>query len=235
MTLRRTARAWRLVASAAVLLLLAGAIAGCTSAKPPSGSTGGPATGSATATSSTVTPSEAVPATGGFGSGAVTAQGYYDIAYKSAKASVPDAVFFVVQVPTVATVTPSPTWGYLFGSKKSNKVYLVTVVGGKADKIQDLGASALKATQWATIPSVDGWKIDSNVALAKAAATYQQRTGKTASNKYAMGMATFVPTSDSGIKAFVWTISFDPEGAGDAKSRRIDIDAKTGAALPQAK
>jgi hypothetical protein len=187
----RTTGARRLVATSAVMALLAIAMAGCTTTAPSGGAAGGSATGSSTAgAGASAAPSSAAsPVAGSLGSGADTAMGYYRIAYKAAKAAAPDAVFFVVQVPTVATTTPSPSWDYLFGSKKTNRVYLVTVTKAKAAKPQDLGASSLAAAQWATIPSVTAWKIDSDVALAKASATYKQRTGKAVPAKYAMGMA----------------------------------------------
>ena len=175
-------------------------------------------------------------ATGGFGSGSATAQGYYDVAEKAVKTAAPDAVFLIVQTPSIATQTPSPSWAYLFGSKKANKVYAVTVTDGKADKAVDMGATSITAAQWAKIPPKDKWKIDSNVAFDKASATYTARIGTAPPSNYAMGMATFVPAATSGIKPFVWSVNFDPAAGGaDAKSRQIDIDATTGAVLPQVK
>jgi hypothetical protein len=235
----------RAVLAASVLILMLAGLAGCaTSTAPTPTGTGGSAgtapLSGATSSPTSTTPVSPATVTGGFGSGVDTAQGHYDSAEKAMKATVPDAVFVTVQTPGVVASTPNPEWLYLFGSKKTNKGYVVTIAKGKSDKPLALATEPLKADEWARVPSTSDWKIDSDMALEKASAAYKQRLGTDAPAKYAMGMAVFVSDTAanraSGVKPFVWTVIFDPEAGGaDAAAREILVDAKTGAVLPAAK
>jgi hypothetical protein len=225
-------------ALAATVLLFAIGLAGCTASAPPS-STGSGASGASTSAPSAE--STAQPAAGaeseasGFTSGADTAQGHYSAAEKAMKAVQPDAVFIVAETPGVISTDPSPEWIYLFASKKTNKGYAVTIAKGKSDKPLELSSEALLADEWAKVPPVSDWKIDSDVTLEKASAAYTQRFGAKPPAKYGMAMPAFVSDSaankSGGFKNMVWMVMFDPEGT----ARPIQVDARTGEVLPASK
>jgi hypothetical protein len=234
-------------ALATTVLVFAIGLAGCAASAPPS-STGPSASGvsstsgasdaatSAPSAETTVQPISGTEAeASGFTSGADTAQGHYNAAEKSMKAVQPDAVFIVAQTPGVISADPSPEWIYLFASKKTNKGYAVTIAKGKSDKPLEISNKALLANEWAKIPPVSDWKIDSDVALEKASAAYTQRFGAKPPVKYGMAMPAFVSDSAAnkatGFKNMVWMVMFDPEG----KARPIQVDAQTGEVLPASK
>ena len=231
---------------AATVLLFATGLAGCAASAPPSstgfGASGASSTSTSTSTASaesTVQPIQPTADAGseasGFTSGANTVQGHYNAAEKAMKAVKPDAVFIGAQTSGVISTVPSPVWVYLFADKKTNKGYAVTIAKGKSDKPLKLSSAALLANEWAKVPPVSDWKIDSDVALKKASAAYTQRFGAKAPTKYGMAMPVFVSDSAAnksrGFKNMVWMVMFDPEGT----ARSIQVDAKTGEVLPASK
>jgi hypothetical protein len=134
----------------------------------------------------------------------------------------------------MATTTPPASWSYLFASKSKKKIYIVEVTGGRATVPKSMGASTLKAAQYDQIPTPSKWQVDSTKALELAVAAYNQRFGKAPPANYAMGMATFVPNASSGIKPFVWSVTFAPPAPG-AQASEILVDANTGTVLPAKK
>lgn len=139
----------------------------------------------------------------------------------------PDAKLLVIQTEGPVTATSTPVWGYLFGSPKSDKTYLVRVTNGKAMPASEYGAAGLSAKEWSAVPSPDAWKTDSDVAYK----TAMTAAGAKPSAAYTMGFLTYVPASDakSGTKPFVWYVSFDP--ASQPATATVEVDAKTGAVV----
>ncbi len=159
--------------------------------------------------------------------GGVTAKDNLALAQSAMTTVAPDAKLLVVQtVGVVETTTQTPAWGYLFGSPKTNKLYVVAVQNGKASQ-QEYGTAKLTATDWAAVPTTDKWTVDSNTAHDSAA---KKAGGTAATDPYIMGMVTYVPkTSTSTAQPFVWSITFDPEKGGDTTKRTYDVNANTGA------
>lgn len=225
----------RLAALLATFALLTAMTAGCAPTSGGSSSSGGSSASTSTGGTETSASAPAGPGKQAFGTGAKTAQGYYDIALAAMKKVQPDAVFLIVQTPGVVNSEPADGWSYIFGSKKTGRVYVVNVDNGAASKPQDAGPAGLSAKQWAAVPAVEAWKVDSTTAYAKASAAYQERFSTASPLSYAMGMAAFAPNAPT-IKPFVWSVNFDPNGdPAAAKARQIDVDAKTGEVVPPAK
>jgi len=128
-------------------------------------------------------------------------------------------------------------WAYLFGSPKSEKLYVVRVADGKAMPAAEYGsAKQLGTFEWAKVPNLDQWKIDSNEAYDRA---YKASGAKTPPPQYVMGFLTYVPKTEQTSTAtpFTWAVQFDP-GASGATPNVIDVNATTGdtkvqAAAPQ--
>ena len=131
----------------------------------------------------------------------------------------PDAKLLVVQTSGAVTSTSTPVWSYLFGSPKTDKTYLVLVKDGKAVQTTEYGTANLTAAQWAEVPSLDSWKIDSPEAYAKARATNNANPS-----------ATYLPPTAAGSasKALTWYVSFDPQ-TSNATTGTVELDVKTGA------
>ena len=141
----------------------------------------------------------------------------------------PDAKLLVVQTSGAATPTSTPTWSYLFGSPKNDKTFIVEVKDGKVVSASEYGAAGLTATDWAAVPKVDVWKIDSTDAYKTAV---KASGANSAASAYSMGFLTYLPSTEttSDTKPFVWYVSFDPSTSG-AATGTIKVDAKTGAII----
>lgn len=157
----------------------------------------------------------------------ISALGAYSAAFASARTAAPDVRFLLVQTAQLATTSPPASWTYLFASKSKKQIYLVGIAGGRASAPKTMGTSTLKATDYDKIPSPSAWRVDSAKAFDTAAAEYTKRTGKAPPVEYAMGLATFVPNATSGIKPFVWSVTFAPVSQG-AQPTEILVDAQTG-------
>jgi hypothetical protein len=156
-----------------------------------------------------------------------TALGSLAIAKSSMTTTAPDAKLLVVQTAEAATPTSTPVWGYLFGSPANDKIWVVYVANGVSMGAQEYGTAGLSKTEWAAVPTLDGWTVDSDIAYTKALAV---SGAKGAPKAYMMGLLTFKPTSDtSTVEPFVWSVQFDA-GASGATTSSINVDAKTGAA-----
>ncbi len=158
--------------------------------------------------------------------GGTTAKANLPVAQATLTTTAPDAKLLVVQTIGVASATSTPSWGYLFGSPKTNKLYVVAVQNGKTST-QEYGTAKLSAQEWAAVPgTVDKWQVDSDVAHQKAAEKYGAQG---ATSPYIMGFVTYIPkTSTSTAEPYVWSVTFDPEKTGNAKARTFDVNATDG-------
>ncbi len=146
--------------------------------------------------------------------------------------SAPDAKLLLVQTAQAVTPTSTPVWAYLFGSPKSEKLYVVRVTKGAAMPPQEYGsAKQLGTFDWTKVPNLDQWKIDSNEAYDRA---YKASGAKTPPPQYVMGMLTYVPKTEqtSTAQPFVWAVQFDP-GTSGATPNIVDVNATTGATKVQ--
>jgi len=156
-----------------------------------------------------------------------TAMDSLKAAQSTLSTTAPDAKLLVVQTGAVVTSTSAPVWQYLFGSPKTDTVYAVTVMSGAATATP-YGTAGLSKTEWAAVPSVDKWKIDSDEALKKAMATYPNAKASTA---YLMGFVTYTPKgAASATKPMIWDITFDPASLGKETTSTVNVDVATGAA-----
>ena len=157
----------------------------------------------------------------------ITAKQALPIAMSALATTAPDAKLLVGQSAQPITATSTPVWEFLLGSPKTDVVYAVIVMGGKG-QAQEYGKAGLTADEWAKVPSVDAWKVDSDVAHQKAITVYSN--GKNAA--YVMGFVTYVPakakTPDS--KPQIWVVNFDPASIGHATTSTVDVSMTTGAA-----
>ena len=139
----------------------------------------------------------------------------------------PDARVLAVQTAQPITSTSAPTWEFLIGSPKTSVIYAVRVQDGQA-QAQKYGTANFTPAEWATVPAIDQWKIDSDAALQKALSVYPN--GKNAA--YLPGFVTYVPKAarDSKARPMKWIIAFDPATKGSAATSTVDVDVTTGEA-----
>ena len=132
-----------------------------------------------------------------------TAKGALPVAKSALSTTAPDAKLLVVQTASAVSATATPVWGYLFGSPKSDKTYVVYVENGKATPPQEYGQAGLSAAEWSAVPGTDVWKIDSDEAYKKA---FAAAGGKGTPPAWAMGLVTYVPkaAATSTVQPFVW-------------------------------
>lgn len=155
-----------------------------------------------------------------------TAMGSLPVAKAALSTTAPDAVLLVVQTAQAVSTTGTPVWGYLLGSPKTDKTYVVYVAGGKSMGVQEYGKSGLKADEWKQIPSTDKVKIDSDVAVKNA---LKASGARGVPNAYMIGMLMYKPKTDtSTVEPMVWQVQFDP-GKSGATSDNITVNAETGA------
>jgi len=205
MHLRNTPKSVRMLL-ALVLLVGALALAACSSSSQ---------TSSSSSTSSTTAPT------------GTTAKDLLPKAMSELSTAAPDGKLLVCQSFQPITTTSTPGWEYLVGSPKSGKVYAVLIMGGKT-QFMEYGTAGLSPDQWTQIPSVDEWKIDSDVAHEKALTVYPQ--GKNAA--YYPGFVTYVPKNqqNSNNVPMTWYVRFDPSSRGNAATDTVLVDMRTGAA-----
>jgi hypothetical protein len=155
-----------------------------------------------------------------------TAKSNLPLAQSRIATTAPDAKFLLVQTGNVVTATSTPIWTYLFGSPKSGAIYAVMIQNGNASAPAPYGTAGLSAKEWAEVPGIDAWKVDSDAALDKALASASLQ-GKAV--PYAMGMVSYVPKAATAtVEPFVWNVVLDPEATGGAKPKTVSIDAATG-------
>jgi hypothetical protein len=203
----RSAQLLRLGLALAIVLAI-GAIAGCSPSKPAE---------STTTTTKTPTPPTVV----------LTAKQAFAVAISSLTSSMPDGKLLVAQVASPVTATSSPVWEFLIGSPKTGKIVAVMVPNGQV-QAQPYGDANLKAAEWASVPTTATWKIDSDIAIAKALAVHPD--GKSAG--YFMGFVTYVPKAKATpeSKTMEWIVSFDPKAQGKAPTSTVEVNLSTGVA-----
>lgn len=139
----------------------------------------------------------------------------------------PDAKLLLVQTAAAVTPTSTPVWAYLFGSPKSEKLYVVRVANGQAMPPAEYGsAKQLGTFEWNKVPNLDAWKVDSDEAYQKA---YAASGAKSAPPQWVMGFITYVPKTEETQTAtpFEWSVQFDP-GSSGATPNVINVNATTG-------
>ena len=200
MSLNRNTRAL-LIALAVTSALAMGALAGCSS-------------------SSTTTATTPVPA-------ASSAMSAAKVAVSTLSTTAPDGRILVAQSASAITATSTPSWQFLIGSPKSDKLYAVMVANGKG-QWQEYGTAGLTAAEWKLVPAFTDWKIDSTEAHAKAVAVHA--SAKTA--PYVLGFVTYIPKTagKTNTQPMVWYVSFDPAAQGKAPTSTVDVNMVTGAA-----
>ena len=201
MTTTRTSHYIR-IGLALALVLAVGALAGCSSGTSGKSNTSKPSAG-------------------------MTAKEALKTAVSTLTTAAPDGKLLVAQTAGPVSSTSTPVWEFLIGSPKTDVIYAVVIQQGKG-QFEEYGKANLSSAEWAQVPAVDAWKIDSDVAHDKALSVYPN--GKTAA--YVAGFVTYVPKSAStpGTKAMTWTYNFDPASKGKAATSTVDVDMVTGAA-----
>lgn len=177
-------RVAKAVAVAALALVVAGVIAGCTSGTSSSGN---------------------VPTSG-------TAKAGLAVAQSALATMAPDAKLLLIQTATSAAPTASPVWAYLFGSPKSDKTYVVYVAKGKAMGASEYGNAGLSKTEWAAVPASDAWTVDSNDALAKAIAE-SKMTAPSSYNMGMVTYIPSTEASTT-TKPLTWYVALKPPASG---------------------
>lgn len=154
-----------------------------------------------------------------------TAMGSYSVAQSVLATTAPDARLLVCQMLESVSTTGTPYWAYLFGSPATDMGYLVYASAGSVMTWSQYGSLGLSADEWAKVPSLDDWKVDSDAAYSKALGA----SGATGTPLgYFMGLVTYKAAEDtSTIKPFEWNVWLDP-GTSGATQNLILVDAKTG-------
>lgn len=157
-----------------------------------------------------------------------TALGNYDLAASSVATATPDAKLLMVQNAMGTKPGEAPTWVYVFGSPSKGTMYSVSVRQGLVMDVTDSGKAPLESGEWADVPGISKWKIDSDKAYDKA---YEVSGAKSAPNSYSMLLETYIPKSaaESKTEPFTWYFSFDP-GESGATDKIIKVNAETGEA-----
>ena len=157
----------------------------------------------------------------------VTAKRAYAIAQSALSTVAPDGKLLLGQSTPPIIPTPTRDWEFLIGSPKNDELYAVNVKDGSA-QFEEYGAARFSASQWAAVPSLDDWKVDSDAALAKALTVHKE--GKAA--EYFMGFVTYEPTSTptSQSRFLKWVITFDSRLQGTAPTSTVIVDMATGEA-----
>ena len=189
----------RLVLSLALGLMLAtGLVAGC---------------------SGTSTPTAASDASG--------AKQAVAVAMTTLSTAAPDPRLLVGQTAGAITATSVPVWQFLIGNPKTDMIYAVQVENGKG-QWQPYGPASLTATEWAAVPPLSAWKVDSGEAHDKAVALHT--SAKSAA--YMLGFVTFIPKKSGATStpAMTWFVAFDPSARGNDPTSTVNVDMSTGAA-----
>jgi hypothetical protein len=189
----------RLILSLAIgLMLVAGLVAGC---------------------SNTSTPAASNDATG--------AKQAVAVAMTTLSTTVPDPRLLVGQTAGAITATSVPVWQFLIGNPKTDMIYAVQVENGKG-QWQPYGSASLTATEWAAVPPLTAWKVDSTEAHQKAVALHT--SAKSAA--YMLGFVTYIPKKSGATStpAMTWFVAFDPSQQGSAPTSTVNVDMATGAA-----
>ncbi len=139
--------------------------------------------------------------------------------------TVPDAKLLVVHLRDPISPTTTPFWSYYFWSASAGRQYLVGVADGVVGHVESGGAAGPTASEWATIPGTDAWKIDSDEAYAKA---FTASGLTSAPVTYMMGLETYKSANDtSTVVPFSWRVKFF-SAPGIVPTKIVDVNATTG-------
>ena len=155
------------------------------------------------------------------------AKGAAAVAMSTIASVAPDAKLILCQTVAPIPATSTPIWEFLIGSPKTGLVYSALIVQGKAQTNQ-YGQVTLSAAEWAKIPSLDAWKIDSDVAHEKALSVYPQGKKAEYMSQFLMYRPQGAPKTAA--KPMTWSITFDPASKGKATTSTVLVDMVTGAA-----
>jgi hypothetical protein len=140
----------------------------------------------------------------------------------------PDAKLLVARLATDTVPGAAEVWGYYFGSPATDEGYFVHLANGLSMGWQDDGRVGLTPGEWAAVPGTDAWKVDSDVAYAKAVAASGLSTSPAG---YMMGLETYKFSDDtSTVEPFVWRVLLYPAASAEA-TIHVDVNATTGAAV----
>jgi hypothetical protein len=157
-----------------------------------------------------------------------TAKGAAIVALSSLPTSAPNPKLLLCQTVAPIAATMTPIWQFLVGSPKTNEAFSVLVNGGVAQK-RSMGKLAMKPEEWAKVPTLKDWAIDSDIARLNALNVYPN--GQNAS--YLSSFMTY--RSEAATHAIsppmTWAINFDPRSMpkGDTTTT-VYVDMRTGAA-----
>jgi hypothetical protein len=166
-------------------------------------------------------PTATAPVTG------MTALDALPLAQSALSTTAPDAKLLVLQPAQAVTPTATPVWAYLFGDEKRDKTFLVVVADGEVVKATEYGTVGLSKTQWAEVPDVSEWKVDSDAAYATALSS----SGQDGTSPYQIGLQTYVPKSEEqtqAAKPMMWYVYI-----GEETSVPVIVDARTGKVATQ--
>lgn len=157
-----------------------------------------------------------------------TAKGAAMVALSSMPTSVRDPKLLLCQTIMPTEVTRTPIWQFLVGSPKDNLSYNVIVNGGLAQS-REIGKIVMKPKEWANVPSLKDWKIDSDVARTNALNVYPN--GQNAA--YISSFLTYASEAATQTISppMTWVIDFDPTSKGKKNApSTVMVDMRTGAA-----
>jgi hypothetical protein len=158
-----------------------------------------------------------------------TAKAAYKLAMSSLSTMAPEGKLLIAQATEpINSRTTTAGWEFLVGDPKTNKVFAVIVSNGKA-QAQEYGNAGLSASEWAKIPALSEWKIDSDKAIETAVKFYP--AGSTA--QFFPGFVTYIPQSASQtdtVKPMTWVFDFDPATRGTAPTNTVEVDLRSGVA-----
>jgi hypothetical protein len=160
-----------------------------------------------------------------------SARAGYAVAESAVTEMAADAVLLVVQTAAPVAAEAAPIWVYTFGSPESGSMYSVTVATGAAMPATEVGSAPLSEAEWALVPGIDAWKVDSDAAYEKALEASEIADGVSA---YEMIFETHVPESAAGAatKPLVWYVILTPTDTASAPVT-VEVNAETGAAVVQ--
>lgn len=150
------------------------------------------------------------------------------VARSSATSEAPDARLLVASTSDRTAPGAVPTWNYFFGSPSKGKTYLIVVAHGTSMPAQEVNDTGYSTGELSKVPDATAWKIDSDIAYAKAFAASGFKAKPAA---YTMGLETYQAQSDtSTVRPFVWRVRLFPAD-GSASTTTIDVNATTGVVL----
>lgn len=129
------------------------------------------------------------------------------VALSTLATEAPDAKILLGDTVAPVNATSTAMWEFLVGSEKKSMVYSV-LVANQVGQFKQYGKIVLKHDEWAKVPSLSVWKVDSDAAVAKARVVYPQ--GQKAA--YIAEFLTYRPASapKTANKAMTWKITFNP-------------------------